>query len=184
MQLPARMPRASLNPSVPPPSTATSATSAVAGGPPMTQPVSRPCLSLMSGPQPMERSPWFCPITGAAASHDVIALASADVTVHAAAAAAFPAAPRLPAQLGKVRFPPPGCVGRRGHLSGRGFSSPHLLNLCVLPRAALVPHRHLGASSQAPPPSRPRARPTPGRFQTTASRLQDPSTLQVLSADR
>lgn len=184
MQLPARMPRASLNPSIPPPSTATSVASAVAVGPPMAQPVSPPHLSLMSGPQPMERSPRFCPITGAAASHDVIALAGADVPVHAAAAAAFPAAPRLPAQLSKVRPPPPGCVGRRGHLSGRGFSPPHLLNLCVLSRAALVPHRHLGASSQAPPPSRPRARPTPGPFQTTASRLQDPSTLQVLAADR
>lgn len=48
------------------------------------------------------------------------------------------------------------------------------------PCAALVPHRRQGASSQAPPPNRRRALPTLGPFRTTASRLQDRSTLQVV----
>lgn len=48
MQLPARMPRASLNPSIPPPNPAT--TPAVAGGPPMTQQVSLAHLWLLQAP--------------------------------------------------------------------------------------------------------------------------------------
>lgn len=42
MQIPARMPRAALNPSIPPPNTAAAVTSAVVGGPPMAQQVSVP----------------------------------------------------------------------------------------------------------------------------------------------
>lgn len=51
MQLPARMPRASLNPSIPPPNTAATTTSAVAVGPPMAQQVKVPHLLLMNKPQ-------------------------------------------------------------------------------------------------------------------------------------
>lgn len=50
MQLPARMPRASLNPSIPAPNAAASATSAVAVGPPMAQQVNAAHLFLMDEP--------------------------------------------------------------------------------------------------------------------------------------
>lgn len=107
MQIPARMPRAALNPSIPPPNTAAAVTSAVVGGPPMAQQVS---VAREATPSAAGRIDRVCATVGPAAFNDVIALAGASGAVHVTAAAALAAASRVTAQLSQVRLRIPGLL--------------------------------------------------------------------------
>lgn len=127
MQIPARMPRAALNPSIPPPNAASTVTSAVGGASAMTQQVnvprrhpsgSDPCFPSFDGP--IGRTDAVCPLAGAAARDDVIALAGAGVPDHVAAAAAVAAASGVTAQLSQVQLVSAGGSWLTG--GGRGIT--------------------------------------------------------------